>query len=653
MAYSVNISVEAPIENQIQEITYDGQEIYQAPLTLSENLAKIAQKIDFSKSNGEETKKEPAEGGDKSEDDTKDPAAFQSSLWPWDSVRNKLRNALTEVCVLADVLAIVKEKRYMVLDPVPQEGVEVKPMVQVYARKKALSGASSVLLLGAERLKNCQNELARNRATPDFHIELLRLRQNWRLKKVSNSIIGDLSYRTAGSKYTQTGMFEVTKAEEEEKTWTSPPASPNPNSSATPNSTPSQSHPPSSSKVNPSALRVTIPSELQGVAYIEVLCQKDQEDLCSANISLLNGGTNSSNADMHWQQKLEAAQNVLFCKELFSQLAREAVHLRAPIPHMVVGNQIMATVLPGIQLIIGLCHSTGNDKKPSAPPPHKTEHDHVLEHSLHQLLREVHHKNTHHPFPHPSSGPLGPSKRRCLAGPNAADRYELLEMTKSQTLLEQIIQQAQHFFMRLRTEYVLDTIAKEVKDPLIVSHWNALNSPTQSCVKINILTHGYDSVCRTSLVVHVGEKSLKCVCRDGRVMHMSYEPQELRDLIFCQIYQHQITAVQALAKCMGWQFLANSSHLGLGAVEPLGNASSCILASPIGDRMIAVRCEPQTGVQVGIAHSPRKDFFPGQLVKERKWENLGGSFKEVRWDKMEGKNFLNKMELLMASLTSS
>ena len=48
---------------------------------------------------------------------------------------------------------------------------------------------------------------------------------------------------------------------------------------------------------------------------------------------------------MHWQQKLEAAQNVLFCKELFSQLAREAVHLRAPIPHMVVGNQIMATVI--------------------------------------------------------------------------------------------------------------------------------------------------------------------------------------------------------------------------------------------------------------------------------------------------------------------
>ncbi|XP_043474682.1 mediator of RNA polymerase II transcription subunit 17 [Leptopilina heterotoma] len=639
MAYSVNVSVEAPIENLIQEITYDGQEIYQAPLTLSENLTKIAQKIDFSKTNGEDVKKEPADSGNKDEE-AKDTTA--QSLWPWDTVRTSLRNSLTEVCVLADVLSVAREKRYMVLDPVPQEAVEVKQMVQVYGRKKALSGAAQVLMQGAERLKNCQNELARNRTTPNFHIELLRLRQNWRLKKVSNSIIGDLSYRTAGSKYTQTGMFEVTKAEEEDENSGSPPSSPNP-AAVTPAV-------PSSSK--PSALRVTIPSELQGVAYIEVLCQKDQEDLCSANINLLNSNTTSSNADIHWQQKLEAAQNVLFCKELFSQLAREAVHLRAPIPHMVVGNQIMATVLPGIQLIIGLCHSTGNDKKQAAPP-HKTDHDHVLEHSLHQLLREVHHKNTHHPFPHPSSGPLGPSKRRCLAGPTAADRHELLEMTKSQTLLEQIIQQAQHFFMRLRTEYVLDTIAKEVKDPLIVSHWNALNSPTQSCVKINILTHGYDSMYRTSLIVHVGEKSLKCVCRDGRVMHMSYEPQELRDLIFCQIYQHQIIAVQSLAKCMGWQFLSNSAHLGLGAVEPLGNASSCILASPIGDRMIAVRCEPQTGVQVAIAHSPRKDFFPGQLVRERKWENLGGSFKEVRWDKMEGKNFLNKMELLMASLTSS
>lgn len=74
-------------------------------------------------------------------------------------------------------------------------------------------------------------------------------------------------YVSAGSKYTQTGMFEVTKAEEEEKSSNSPPASPNTGSNMS-----GQSHGPSNSKA--SALRVTIPSELQGVAYIEVLCQK-------------------------------------------------------------------------------------------------------------------------------------------------------------------------------------------------------------------------------------------------------------------------------------------------------------------------------------------------------------------------------------------
>ncbi|XP_055685044.1 mediator of RNA polymerase II transcription subunit 17 [Lutzomyia longipalpis] len=637
---SVNISVEAPIENQIQEIQYDGTEIYQPPLSLSENLSKCAQRIDFAKSNNEpEVVVKKEEPDKKQEEDPKDPQ-FQSSLWPWDSVRNKLRDAFTEVCVLSDVLAIAKEKRYMVLDPVPQEPIETKPIVQVYARKKALANAANILLSGAERLKNTHSEQRNNRNTSDFHIELLRLRQNWRLKKVSNSIIGDLSYRTAGSKFMHSGMFEVTKAEEDPNGTNSPPGSP---AGGAGNALPSPKN---------SALRVNVPSELQGVAYIKVITQKDQEDLCTATVNLLGHGPNITQQAGIWQKTLEFAQNVLFCKELFNQLAKEAVQLQASIPHVVVGNQIRATLLPGIQLIISLCHSTSFDAPNSEPI---NDHDHVLEHSLHQLLREVHYRNTHHPFPHPASGPLGPSKKRMLAGPTAADRYELLEMTKSQTLLEQIIAQAQHIFMRKRTQYVLDTLARDVKDPQIISHWNAMNSPTMSCVKIKIITHGYDTVYRTSLLIHVKERSLKCICRDGRVMHMSYEPQELRDLILCQINRHQMSGLLNVARCMAWQTLSNSNHLGIGSVEPLGNASSCLLASPNGDRMIAVqiRCDPQIDVKVYIAQTPRKDFFPGPLVQGKYWEHLGGHFKEVRFDKLEGKNFLNKMEFLMASMSSS
>jgi len=56
---------------------------------MNENLTKLAQKIDFTKTDPEDLNGEITEV-DKS-DDEKDQKVNQSSLWPWDSVRNKLR----------------------------------------------------------------------------------------------------------------------------------------------------------------------------------------------------------------------------------------------------------------------------------------------------------------------------------------------------------------------------------------------------------------------------------------------------------------------------------------------------------------------------------------------------------------------------------
>ena len=191
------------------------------------------------------------------------------------------------------------------------------------AKKKALEVPSKILLSGAEHLRNLQSEVkgpGPARSQEDFHIELLRLRQNWRLRKVGNSILGDLSYRTAGSQYKQSGVFEVSKAEVEVGGETASGTSPGQ----------------ASGKVK-SALKVTVPSELEGIAYIQVTIQRDTEQLVSATIGHFSPGAQKP-AELHWQNKLEAAQNVLFCKELFSQLAREAVGLQAPIPHMVFLN---------------------------------------------------------------------------------------------------------------------------------------------------------------------------------------------------------------------------------------------------------------------------------------------------------------------------
>ena len=603
-------------------------------------------------------------------------------------------------------------KRYMILDgPVHKDPVEPKPLVSLLAKKKSLDAPAKILLTGAEQLKTLlqsKKEDQRSNNTPnmpmptgssaipssaggssstsnrnveDFHFELLRLRQNWRLKKVSNTILGDLSYRTAGSQFKQSGVFEVVKAGDIKRKCES--VSDTSSDLAAAASTLGQGigkqHPstsgdePQSTKAPKSALRVNVPSELEGIAFIQVVIQKESEQLVSANLTQnmdTVGGAMSN--DVHWQQKLEAAQNVLFCKELFSQLAREAIQLQAPIPHMVVGNQITACLFPDIQLLITLCHSTKpegknqasntSSKSKSAPETSCTpaqynqqrDHSHVLEHSLHQLLRLVHQKNINPDDAGLSTAPVGIPKRRRLAGPNAASKKDLLEMANQETLLEQIIRQAQHVVLRLRTMFVLDTMARELKDPLISCHWGTLSSPTRTSVKVIIMTAGYDSILRTQLVIHVGEKQLTVVCKDGRVLHFSHEPQELRDFILCQISQHQINGVQALAKCTGWQMLSSSTyHLGCGVVEPLGNAAGCLLQSPTGDKFIAVRHSPQTQTAVYIASAPCRDFFAGSIVKDSKWENLPEAFQELRLEKMDGKNLLNKLELLMAALSSS
>ena len=66
----------------------------------------------------------------------------------------------------------------------------------------------------------------------------------------------------------------------------------------------------------------------------------------------------------------------------------------------------------------------------------------------------------------------------------------------------------------------------------------------------------------------------------------------------------------------------------------------------------AVRHSPQSGqASVYVANSPKKDFYTTSVIKDAKWSNLPDSFQQVNIEKMDGKNLLNKIELLMAALT--
>ena len=68
---TIPVRIEPPGENPILEVAYDGQEITQPPLSMSENLSKLAHKIDF----GEEVDME-VDGDEESEEKDEDGKAF-------------------------------------------------------------------------------------------------------------------------------------------------------------------------------------------------------------------------------------------------------------------------------------------------------------------------------------------------------------------------------------------------------------------------------------------------------------------------------------------------------------------------------------------------------------------------------------------------
>ncbi|XP_002734608.2 mediator of RNA polymerase II transcription subunit 17-like [Saccoglossus kowalevskii] len=167
------------------------------------------------------------------------------------------------------------------------------------------------------------------------------------------------------------------------------------------------------------------------------------------------------------------------------------------------------------------------------------------------------------------------------------------------------------------------------------------------------MSNGYETIGRTPLQLVVGVDNIKIICKDGRVIQLSYEEQEIKNFLHTQITQHQITSIQALSKVMGWQVLQSSTHLGVGHMEKIGNAAGIMMISPTGERVLAIRNGPNSGVRVAVQipkNQQNGTESRSDVIVDPKWDNLGGYFKEVDMDRMKGRNLVNKIELLMAAL---
>ena len=88
----------------------------------------LCSKVDFAQTGDDQSPTEVKSETEEDKDKDSEVKSFQQPAWPWESVRNALRSALTELCVASDVLSIAtkecgKDKRYMVLDGPVQASV--------------------------------------------------------------------------------------------------------------------------------------------------------------------------------------------------------------------------------------------------------------------------------------------------------------------------------------------------------------------------------------------------------------------------------------------------------------------------------------------------------------------------------------------------
>ena len=231
-------------------------------------MQRATQKIDF-----ERTRRE-LDGKDDPVDEKAAPEEPKES--PWESVRKNIVEALTEVRVLHDVLAVLShnpaaaaslpvgggiipgsgqqappppppnpnQQKILTLASAQQLPITkqqqaqsnavaiavqgrfkilrsyfvVKILISEYflrqkfcqqfetpnqSKKKALAQAGNAISKGADRLQKPTEKIG------DFHQELLLLRQHYRLRRHGDKILGDLSFRTAGSRFNEQSTFEV------------------------------------------------------------------------------------------------------------------------------------------------------------------------------------------------------------------------------------------------------------------------------------------------------------------------------------------------------------------------------------------------------------------------------------------------------------
>ncbi|XP_075257741.1 mediator of RNA polymerase II transcription subunit 17-like [Convolutriloba macropyga] len=497
---SVVVNLEPLQEHQIVEVTYDGQEVYKPPETFAEHFSKILRQIDFGEalfstsqaqrlkfaetsnesSEKEHLKQEVSEDEGDVFDEKKVPKMSKSSL---SNVRQNIQNALTEVSVLYDVLQLAKDRKFLSSDLCsPNVAINSAQNNQTHilpqhspaflAVAKRTSFADSISLLSNFASKLKRKQAAHSKSDGEFYGKLIELRKHWKIRKTPHTLLGDLYVQS--SNFHHSSVFEIVKRD--------------------------------------NVLDVILPKDLESFnyeIYADFVMKSDIDSLLKfrrrPEVDVRSEDVEGTESEQSKEVtlKLKAAQKSFLNKEIFSQMCKEATHVKLACQCTVLDDRIICRLSPNVDMILSLVRTTNSsnaekesvsEREPSTTVLKRSEKFRNFEKPLILFIKELYlsylEKSSVPYAIHPVSSPIGVNPSYLSAAVRGFKKSAFDQIKSSKCVLESAVNYALHFILKSRVDSLIESLQERYPCISFVRKFqlakNSLNLKTESSLTLSL-----------------------------------------------------------------------------------------------------------------------------------------------------------------------
>ncbi|CAD5223824.1 unnamed protein product [Bursaphelenchus okinawaensis] len=525
---------------------------------------------------------------------------------PWASVAKCLYQSMQEVDVLLDVLRISKTKYLkpeqlaaFIPEDIPAETAQKVKAFNLVSRRKAFDEAKKLL----EMFKANSKDTHFNTEKSQFFDELKRMRENWRIRKVNELIFGDLGYRIYGPKFQQAEMFDIL--------WS----------------------PKLANQSGKGCMQIQVPKNLQRRTKLAVSIVKDDQenhDLIFSKDSF--NAYDSNSMDVPWEDALEWAQESLICKDIFTQLIKEAVtesHIC-----IVTDKTLIVCLSDGMLLKFGMHYfpfQAGD--LPELGDPY-----------LNVNLRELFVSDLVKPRYRPQrfvGAPLSQLQDALdLRGSQGVASDEIKTRTFPPIpLLARMIRRAEHYMLVDRVVEVLNMHMLTRDDPALTWRW-LRTTPTYSVI-LGHLQNRPDSHGKMLFNIRIGSHDVVVTTKENMVIQCYRQSNLLAQAIHTLASNCQLYSTSNFARQFGWQVLHANSNAYNSEGVPSPTLYCCNQSST--KRLFIEFSADYRSPKVFIMTEPVLEDDQ-RALDEMDTEEFLKLFKIVNLNRVPGSNFMKKIE---------